>query len=111
MKKVVKKILSLPYSTYVVPDLTTDNQKCYVAYHPELEGCMSHGSTVQEAIQNLQEVTDLYLATMADEGVDLPAPREIKVVWYFDDPETRPEIESVQLPAVGITSTPLATTC
>jgi len=111
MRKIVNKIFSLPYSTYVVPDLTTDNQKCYVAYHPELEGCMSHGSTVQEAKQNLKEVTDLYLATMAEEGVDLPASKEVTVVWYFDDPDIRPEVESVEFPAVGVISTVIPGTC
>ena len=74
MKDQVKEYLSLPYSTVVVPDVTTDNEPCYVAYHPELEGCMSHGSTPEEALHNLMEVAELYISALLDKGLEIPIP-------------------------------------
>ncbi len=53
MKNNVKEYIELPYSTVVVPDVTTDGEFCYMAYHPELEGCMPHGDTPEEALHNL----------------------------------------------------------
>jgi predicted RNase H-like HicB family nuclease len=33
----------------------------YLASHPELEGCFSDGHTIQEALENLEEVTQMLL--------------------------------------------------
>ena len=68
-----------PYSTYVIPDETTHNELCYVAYHPELPGCMSHGSTPEEALNNLQEVTALFISTLLDMNLDIPEPMATQV--------------------------------
>jgi predicted RNase H-like HicB family nuclease len=81
MKNRVKEYLDLPYSKFVVPDVTTDNEPCYVAYHPELEGCMSHGSTPEEALRNLAEVTELYISTLLDKGLQIPPPQGIGITW------------------------------
>ena len=62
------------YSTVVILDTTTDEQPCYLAYHPELEGCMSHGTTPAEALQNLKEVTELYISVLLEKGLGIPAP-------------------------------------
>ena len=81
MKNRVKEYVDLPYSTFVIPDLTTDNEPCYVAYHPELEGCMSHGNTLGEALDNLQEVTELYISALLDKGLQIPLPQGIGITW------------------------------
>ena len=81
MKNRIKDYLGLPYSTSVVPDVTTDNEPCYVAYHPELEGCMSHGSTPEEALRNLGEVTELYISALLDKGLEIPLPQGRKIIW------------------------------
>lgn len=87
MESNVDKYLKLPYSTIVVFDVTTDGEPCYAAYSPELEGCMSHGDSLEEALHNLSEVRRLYLSTLVAEGleVSLPqetqAPQETPVKW------------------------------
>lgn len=48
--------------TVVAPDVTTDGEPCYMASHPDLEGCMAHGDTPEEALNNLREATALYLS-------------------------------------------------
>lgn len=52
------RYMDVPYSTVVVPDMTTDDELCYMAYHPELEGCMTHGDTPEEALSNLHEARE-----------------------------------------------------
>jgi predicted RNase H-like HicB family nuclease len=36
----------------------------YYAYSPELEGCQSQGDSLDEAIANIKEATELYLETV-----------------------------------------------
>ena len=86
MKEKAKEYLALPYSTFVVPDVTTDEEPCYVAYHPELEGCMSHGSTLDEALQNLREVTEVYISALLDKGLEIPLPQGVEITWDVASP-------------------------
>ena len=51
-------------TTVVIPEAATDGSLVYRAEVPELPGCMSHGDTEEEALQNLQEAVDLYLETV-----------------------------------------------
>lgn len=81
MKKKVEDYIDLSYSTYVVPDLTTDNEPCYLAYHLELEGCMSHGDTPEEAIRNLREARELYISSLVEMGIEIPTPQGMAIRW------------------------------
>ncbi len=71
------------YSIHVVPDETTEGSACYLAYHPELEGCMSHGTTVGEAIQELHAACELYLSALKELGEPIPSPstNQTMVIW------------------------------
>jgi predicted RNase H-like HicB family nuclease len=51
-------------TSVVIPEEATDGSLVYRAEIPELPGCMSHGDTEEEALQNLQEALDLYLETI-----------------------------------------------
>ena len=61
----------VPFITVVMPDITTDNKTCFVAYHPDLEGCMSHGETYEEAIENLKEARQLYISVLKERGISV----------------------------------------
>ena len=39
----------------------------YYAYSPELEGCQSQGSTIDETIRNIKEAIELYVETLSGE--------------------------------------------
>ncbi len=78
-KATLDEYIELPYVVVVVPDITTDNQTCYVAYHPELEGCMSHGDSVEEALHGLREARGLYISVLLDEGLEIPVPENTAV--------------------------------
>jgi predicted RNase H-like HicB family nuclease len=88
MAKKVEEYIILPYVTEVVPEQCTDGTMCYRAYHPELLGCMSHGLTVEEAIENLDEARRLYIETLLEKGQEIPLPQSTrtgsayqKVIW------------------------------
>jgi predicted RNase H-like HicB family nuclease len=92
MTKELDQYLWLPYAIQVTPDETTEGNVCYRAEHPELPGCMSHGTTPEEAIHSLANARRLYIETLLHLGQSVPRPRHItdttgtalgseKVIW------------------------------
>lgn len=61
------------YDTVVVPE-TVGGRTVFVARHPELRGCMSHGDTPDEAIANLAEARELWLEAAREGGLRVPDP-------------------------------------
>lgn len=49
------------YTVVVMLEEATDGGLVYRAEIPALAGCMSHGESPEEALQNLSEALDLYL--------------------------------------------------
>lgn len=41
---------------------------------PDLDGCNACGSTLEDAMELAQEALGLYLATLAEEGLEIPSP-------------------------------------
>jgi predicted RNase H-like HicB family nuclease len=39
----------------------------YYAWCPELKGCQSQGSTIEETLSNIREAIELFLETLTDE--------------------------------------------
>jgi|SRR5882724_6043734 predicted RNase H-like HicB family nuclease len=56
----------------IVQDEATDGSIVFRAEIPELPGCMSHGDTPEEAVQNLEEAFVLYMEVLAAQGRSLP---------------------------------------
>jgi predicted RNase H-like HicB family nuclease len=58
-----------------------DEDGAWCAEVPSLAGCLSSGTTREEAVANIREAIDLYLEGMADAGRPLPSEdREVEVV-------------------------------
>jgi antitoxin HicB len=70
----VSAYVDLPYEVEINPENYEDGRVCYVARHPELPGCMSHGDTEDEAIASLREARELYIASLIQDGLDVPEP-------------------------------------
>ncbi len=51
----------------------TDN--CFIAEIPELKGCLAHGATEIEAIQNITLAKELWLETAKELGRIIPEPK------------------------------------
>ena len=47
----------------------------FVAEVPELPGCMAHGGTQEEAMQNVNEAIQLWIDTAKEFGDPVPAPK------------------------------------
>lgn len=47
----------------------------YVVGVPELPGCMAHGATRSEAIQNAEDAVAFWLKTAREDGAEIPVPR------------------------------------
>ncbi len=74
MKMTVDDYLKLDYDVVVIPEECTDGTLCYRAEHPQLSGCMSHGSTPEDALRNLIEAKRLYIETLYEKGLEVPLP-------------------------------------
>ena len=66
--------------------------RVWVARHPQLPGCMSHGVTADEALANLAEAAELYLAALDAAGVNRPPaplhPRIMRMEALHDRQDT-----------------------
>ena len=47
----------------------------FIAEVPELPGCMAHGDTQEEALANVKEAMQLWIATAREFGDPVPEPR------------------------------------
>jgi predicted RNase H-like HicB family nuclease len=73
------RYLSAEYETVIEPDDCGEEGPCFLARHPELRGCMSHGATAAEAIANLHEARALYFRTLLENGITPPLPAQAAV--------------------------------
>ena len=46
----------------------------YIAKIPELEGCMAHGSTREEAIREIGIALEMWMETAFEMGIAIPEP-------------------------------------
>lgn len=56
----------------IVQDEATDGSPLFRAEIPDLPGCMSHGETSDEALQNLEEAYELYAEVLTEQGRQIP---------------------------------------
>ncbi|HEX8521241.1 MAG TPA: type II toxin-antitoxin system HicB family antitoxin [Tepidisphaeraceae bacterium] len=47
---------------------------------PDLPGCFSAGSTVDEAMLMTREAIELYLDTLVEDGKDIPLPSDVELL-------------------------------
>jgi antitoxin HicB len=64
----------LKYRTHIWPDVQPDGSNVYMAECPDLPGCMSHGATVEEARDNLEDAKNEYLLAIQERGLPIPEP-------------------------------------
>lgn len=71
----IEYYVQLPYSIllHVVED---EGKKYWIAEVPELPGCKSHGSTVEEAVRNVAEAKKDWIIDSLEEGEEVPVPIE-----------------------------------
>ncbi|MCL4487326.1 MAG: type II toxin-antitoxin system HicB family antitoxin [Chloroflexi bacterium] len=63
-----------PYTT-IVQLASAPEGLYYIARHPEIENCFSDGQTVEEALTNLAEVTQMTLEHLLEHHLPIPSPQ------------------------------------
>lgn len=58
----------------IVIEQTPNN---FSAYVPDLPGCVTTGSTIEETVENMKEAIGLHLDTLAELGLPTPEPDPI----------------------------------
>lgn len=57
---------------------------CWIAEVPSLPGCITQGTTRDEAVQNIREVIALYIDVLNDDGRPIPdAHPQMKLVTVY----------------------------
>jgi len=74
MNRDIGYYMKLHYMIEVVEDETTDGDPCYLASHPELPGCMSHGATLDGSLRNLADARRAYIQSLLEDSVPVPEP-------------------------------------
>ncbi|HYA77844.1 MAG TPA: type II toxin-antitoxin system HicB family antitoxin [Verrucomicrobiae bacterium] len=68
----------------------TKEDKSFLVEFPDLEGCVTAGSTIEEAQKNAKEALTGYLASIFDRGYVIPKPSKAKsgnIYMIEPDPE------------------------
>ena len=58
--------------TVVIKYDSRDN--VYVASIPELQGCIAHGGTPEDAVKEITTASELWLQTAKENSVEIPVP-------------------------------------
>jgi predicted RNase H-like HicB family nuclease len=69
----VKEYLELPYHI-IIQHLVDESGDYYFSTVQELDGCMSHGETYDEAFENIQEAMEGWIETKLEGGFSVPVP-------------------------------------
>lgn len=64
---------ALRYPILVEP-LSPEDGGCFIATVPDLPGCMSDGTTPEEAVSNVQDAIHSWIEAAEDMGHAVPAP-------------------------------------
>ena len=67
----------------IYPAIFHEEESYWVEF-PDLEGCVTEGSTLEEAMENAQEAMGLYLAALLEENQPLPPATNIKEIETAD---------------------------
>ena len=59
---------------YEVVMFWSDEDDVFVAFSPELVGCMAHGDTREAALENIQEAMEHWLDISRETGKPIPQP-------------------------------------
>lgn len=74
-QKGIEYYMQLPYSI-LLHEVDDDAERYWIAEVPELPGCKSHGSTVEEAVKSVEEAKKDWILDSLEKGEEVPIPVE-----------------------------------
>jgi predicted RNase H-like HicB family nuclease len=84
-----QELASLPYTVITFRDRLSDGDDyVYIAFHPELDGCMAQGETLAEAKAFLNEIRLDYIEHLLEHNLPIPQPDWTKNSWLLLESET-----------------------
>ena len=66
---------------YKVIIVWSDEDQAYIAEFPEFPGCMAHGSSHEEALQNAKKATELWISAATEFGDPVPEPKGRRLIF------------------------------
>lgn len=75
MTRTVDEYLELPYRIALTRDQDDEGNEGWVAEVEELPGCLSQGSTAEEAIANVLDAMQGWISVALEDGEEIPGPR------------------------------------
>ena len=73
--KTLEELMKLPYKLEIVPDT---EESGYIAYYPELQGCITCGETIESAVLNARDAKKAWLETAIENNVSINEPEELE---------------------------------
>ena len=68
-------------SKYEIIMYWSAEDNAFITEVPELPGCIAHGETQEEALQNAKEAMQLWIDTAKEFGDTIPKPKEKRLVF------------------------------
>lgn len=78
---------------YEIVIFWSDEDDLYIAYAPELPGCMAHGDSYEDALKSITEAMELWLEVADEFGDPVPEPKANRIT--FGIRKTAPELPSI----------------
>jgi antitoxin HicB len=77
--------------------LSSEDGDGWIAIVPDLPGCISDGSTPLEALQNVQDAIETWIAASKETHISVPQPEDFRHRNFVDtvSPELRREAEMI----------------
>ncbi len=66
-----------PYTIILTRDETTDGEPIFVAFNPELPGCLAQGETEAEVLTNLIDARTEYILGLLQHNLPVPSPNPV----------------------------------
>jgi antitoxin HicB len=76
--RTLAEYLDLPYRISLIHDVDDEGNAGWVAEVTELPGCLSQGSTPDEAVERVREAMGDWISAALKEGQSIPEPREAR---------------------------------
>ena len=75
MIKDLEYYMSLPYRIEIIKDR---DEEGYAVFIPELKGCITTGTSITDALENLEDAKKTWLTVAIEDGVPIPEPDSLK---------------------------------
>ncbi len=67
---------------FIYPAIFHKENDCYWVEFPDLEGCQTYGSTLNETMEFAQEALSAYLFTLFDDNLPITSPSELSSISH-----------------------------